>query len=320
MLGAQQGGKAMDGAQDIRRAEAGAAAQPVAGAGTAAGGTADAAAGPVAVERPDVQRLPVVLASPHSGSAYPPDFVAAARIDARALRRSEDAHVDALFAGVVPHGVPLVKALFPRAFVDPNREAFELDPAMFADRLPGYVNSRSPRVAAGLGTIPRIVAQGVEIYAGKLSFAEALDRIERHYQPYHAALAALVEETRQAFGRAILVDAHSMPSHGAPRGADGRSVDIVLGDRHGAACDAAVTETAQAWLMAHGYTVARNAPYAGGFTTRHYGRPRQGIHALQIEINRALYMNEATLERRPAFAALAADMAALVAAIGGIDP
>jgi N-formylglutamate amidohydrolase len=279
----------------------------------------------VAVARPGRHALPVVVASPHSGHDYPADFIAAARLDPMALRRSEDAHVDALFAGVGALGVPLIKALFPRAYLDPNREAFELDPEMFVDRLPGYVNTRSPRVAAGLGTIPKVVAQGAEIYRGKLYFADALERIERLYSPYHAALRALVDETRAAFGHVVLLDAHSMPSAGSYRGARtgearaGGAIDIVLGDRHGAACAASVTETAQSWLRGRGYVVACNTPYAGGFTTRHYGRPRQGVHALQIELNRALYMDETTMTPLAGFAALAADMTQLVAALGAID-
>lgn len=275
----------------------------------------------VAIARPSRHALPIVVASPHSGHDYPAEFVAAARLDPLALRRSEDAHVDALFAGVGALGVPLVKALFPRAYLDPNREAFELDPDMFADRLPGYVNTRSPRVAAGLGTIPKVVAQGAEIYRGKLHFADALDRIERLYGPYHAALRALVDETRATFGHAVLLDAHSMPSAGSVRG-EARSstaIDIVLGDRHGAACAPVVTEAAQSWLRGRGYVVACNTPYAGGFTTRHYGRPRQGVHALQIELNRALYMDEPTMTPLAGFAALAADMTQLVAALGAID-
>jgi N-formylglutamate amidohydrolase len=279
----------------------------------------------VVIARPGRHALPVVVASPHSGHDYPADFIASARLDPLALRRSEDAHVDALFAGVGALGVPLIKALFPRAYLDPNREAFELDPEMFVDRLPGYVNTRSPRVAAGLGTIPKVVAQGAEIYRGKLYFADALERIERLYSPYHAALKALVDETRTAFGHAILLDAHSMPSAGSFRGGragearTGSAIDIVLGDRHGAACAGAVTETAQAWLRGRGYVVACNTPYAGGFTTRHYGRPRQGVHALQIELNRALYMDESTMTPLAGFSTLAGDMTKLVAALGAVD-
>ncbi len=270
---------------------------------------------------PDVQRLPVVLASPHSGRVYPDDFIAASRLDPLTLRRSEDGYVDEIFGRAPLHGAPLLKALFPRAFLDPNREAFELDPDMFADDLPAYVNTRSPRVIAGLGTIARIVGQGQTIYRGKLSFGEALRRINRLYHPYHRALAHLIDATRRRFGHCILLDCHSMPSAGDAAG-DGCSMactDFVLGDCYGSACDGAVVATAEAWLAGRGFSVARNAPYAGGYTTRHYGRPRAGVHALQIEINRGLYMDERSFSRKPFLATLAKEMPLLVEALGHVD-
>jgi N-formylglutamate amidohydrolase len=274
----------------------------------------------VAIALPADRRLPVVVASPHSGRDYPSAFLAAAKLDPHTLRRSEDGFVDEIFGQVPERGVPLLQALFPRAFLDVNREAYELDPDMFADALPGWVNTRSPRVVAGLGTIARIVAQGKDIYRGKLRFAEAVERVERYYTPYHTALRRLVDETRAEFGRAILLDAHSMPSQGASRTPGGHAVDIVLGDCYGSACAGAVTETAEQWLTGRGYAVTRNTPYAGGFTTRHYGRPRAGIHALQIELNRALYMEEATLLPTRDLARLTADMTDFVAALGAIEP
>ncbi len=290
------------------------------------------------VLRPAVQTLPLVLASPHSGRDYPADFVARARLDPRQLRRSEDAFVDELFAASVQLGVPLLRARFPRAFVDPNREPFELDPAMFVDRLPDYANTRSPRVAAGLGTIARVVANGAEIYREKLTVAEALQRIRTFYWPYHKALKELVDDTLARFGVCLLLDCHSMPSGGAgaaagddmagelttlptdaTRGGDPRRVDVVLGDCHGTACSPAVVERATGVLQGLGYRVARNQPYSGGFVTRHYGRPDEGLHALQIEINRALYMHEGTFGRAGGFETLVADMARLVAALGQIE-
>ncbi|MGK9234046.1 N-formylglutamate amidohydrolase [Inquilinus limosus] len=274
----------------------------------------------VAIALPPGRRLPVVVASPHSGREYPPSFLAAARLDPHTLRRSEDGFVDEIFGRVPERGVPLLRALFPRAFLDVNREAYELDPEMFDDALPGWVNTRSPRVVAGLGTIARIVAQGKDIYRGKLRFAEAVERVERYYTPYHAALRRLVDETRAAFGHAILIDAHSMPSQGASRTPGGRAVDVVLGDCYGSSCAATVTEAAEQWLAGRGYVVTRNTPYAGGFTTRHYGRPRAGIHALQIELNRALYMDEATLSPSRSLERLTADMTDFVAALGAIGP
>ncbi|HEX5320310.1 MAG TPA: N-formylglutamate amidohydrolase [Stellaceae bacterium] len=261
--------------------------------------------------------LPLVLASPHSGNRYPPAFVAASRLDPLTLRRSEDSFVDEIFAAAPVLGVPLIAASFPRAYLDVNREPYELDPAMFADSLPSYVNARSPRVRMGLGTIARVVASGEEIYAGKLLFAEAERRIDALYQPYHTALRRLVEATQAQFGGCLLIDCHSMPSAaGAVDGRDG--ADIVLGDCHGAACGERIVEAARHFLAERGFAVALNAPYAGGFTTGHYGHPRRGRHALQIEINRALYMDERNYRRKPAFDRLALEMAGLIETLGGV--
>ncbi|MEX0760250.1 MAG: N-formylglutamate amidohydrolase [Tistlia sp.] len=272
------------------------------------------------VRRPAEQRLALVVASPHSGNNYPAEFVSASRLDPLALRRSEDCFVDEIFGAAPDLGVPLLRALFPRAFVDPNREPFELDPAMFADRLPDYANTRSPRVAAGLGTIARVVANGADIYRDKLEFSQALKRIQDCYWPYHASLRELVEQTRSRFGRCLLLDCHSMPSSGGPleRDAGGLRFDIVLGDCHGTTCSTAISEAAAGFLSRHGYRVSRNKPYSGGFVTRHYGRPEEGLHALQIEINRALYMDEERIARGPGLASLTADMAALLEALGEV--
>lgn len=276
---------------------------------------------PYEVLAPERQTLPLVFASPHSGDRYPSDFVAASRLDALALRRSEDSFVDELFEAAPRHGAPLIRALFPRAFVDANREPYELDPGMFDDELPAYANTRSPRVAAGLGTIARVVANGADIYRGKLSFAEALHRLHRCYWPYHSALGDLIQRTRAAFGYCVLVDCHSMPSVGGPMDNDAghRRVDFVLGDCHGTSCARAVIEVAERALMACGYHVARNTPYSGGYVTRHYGRPVERVHGLQIEINRALYMDEARIARTPAMAKLIDDLARVIAALGGIE-
>ena len=276
--------------------------------------------GVVVVARPARQTLPVVFASPHSGADYPAAFVAASRLDRATLRKSEDSFVDELFAAAPAHGAPLIKALFPRAYVDPNREPFELDPQMFVEALPAYVNAHSPRVAAGLGTIARVVATGAEIYRDKLSFAEAAGRIDALYRPYHRALRALVEATRQAFGRCLLIDCHSMPSVGGPMDLDsGKSrVDFVLGDCFGVSCDPAITAHVEAALAAGGRTVTRNTPYSGGYTTVHYGRPADGVHALQIEINRALYMDEDRYERLARMGALTGCLEALIASLPGL--
>lgn len=271
------------------------------------------------VYRPPVQTLPLVLASPHSGRDYRPDFLARSRLDAHSLRRSEDCFVDEIFAPAVALGVPMLAALFPRAYLDPNREPFELDPGMFDGPLPSYVNSRSARVAAGLGTVPRLVAGGEEIYAGRLSFAEAVQRVERCYYPYHAALRALVEATRKQFGYCILLDCHSMPSIGLPpEMADCGALDVVLGDCFGSACAAVTMMAAEECLTGLGYVVGRNTPYAGGYTTRHYGRPAGGVHALQIELNRALYMDELALQRQTYLDVLARHMGELVSRLAAV--
>jgi N-formylglutamate amidohydrolase len=270
----------------------------------------------------DRQTSPLVLASPHSGTHYPADLLAASRLDPLSLRRSEDSYVDEIFGAAPGLGTPLLKAHFARAYLDPNREPFELDPAMFEDALPDFVNRHSPRVRVGLGTIARVVASGEEIYARKLRFAEAAQRIERLYRPYHRALAQLVEATRNRFGYYLLLDCHSMPSTTLPpRAGLGRGrVDIVLGDCHGTSCDPIVADTAQRVLMDKGYAVVRNAPYAGGFTTTHYGKPGEGGHCLQIEIGRGLYMDERSYERKAFFAQLARDMRDLTLALSGIEP
>ncbi len=251
------------------------------------------AAPPILLDRPEHQAAPIILASPHSGRDYPPDFIASARLDPLTLRRSEDCFVDELFAGGPAQGVPLLAATFPRAFCDANREKWELDPDMFEEALPSWVNSGSPRVGAGLGTLARVVASGEAIYRRKLRFADAETRIRTCWQPYHDALVGLIAETRRRFGACLLIDCHSMPGAGAR----GKGPDFVLGDAHGTTCAAAVTRLAEATLASMGYAVRRNDPYAGGYVTRHYGRPREGVHALQIEIARGLYMDEARIEK-----------------------
>jgi N-formylglutamate amidohydrolase len=269
---------------------------------------------PFLVAAPRAETAPVVFASPHSGDVYPAEFVTRTRLDALSLRRSEDAFIDTLFEAAPGLGMPLIKARFPRAYVDANRGPWELDPGMFADRLPPYVDQSSPRAAAGLGTIARIVSDGAEIYRDKLRFAEAKRRIETLYMPYHARLSDLLDDAHARWTRCLLVDCHSMPS-GAPPGIAVGRPDFVLGDCHGSSCMAAITDLAERTLRTLGYAVARNDPYAGGFTTRHHGRPAQGRHALQIEINRGLYMDEARLEPRPYFATLAVHMTRLIAVL-----
>ncbi|HZL60317.1 MAG TPA: N-formylglutamate amidohydrolase [Stellaceae bacterium] len=274
---------------------------------------------PVEVLADGGQAVPLVLASPHSGKDYTAEFLASSRLDPLTLRRSEDSYVDEIFGAAPERGAPLLRACFPRAFVDANREPFELDPAMFEDLLPNFVNSHSPRVRVGLGTIARVVASGEEIYARKLRFSEAAQRIERLYRPYHRTLKQLLAATQEKFGFVLLLDCHSMPSASGDKGGRERA-DFVLGDCHGTACHPVVTETVQQALAHRGYSVALNAPYAGGFTTAHYGKPAAGSHCLQIEINRSLYMDERSFERKPLLVRLIEDMGEVVAALSTVEP
>lgn len=282
--------------------------------------TLAAPASPVDVLEPARLSVPLVFASPHSGSFYPPDFVAASPLDLATLRRSEDCYVDELFGDAPRVGAPLLRALYPRAYLDVNREPYELDPEMFSEPLPAFANTTSVRVGAGLGTIPRIVATRREIYRTRLHFDDAERRIGAVYRPYHQTLAGLIARAHERFGFCILIDCHSMPSAGLPVNAIGepRTVDIVLGDRTGLSCARLITEAADAFLTRRHYRVTRNNPYAGGFTTQHYGDPASGTHVLQLEVNRSLYMDEGTLERRPRFAALKADASALIAELAAV--
>lgn len=276
---------------------------------------------PLRVARPPLQTAPVIFASPHSGRRYGADFLAAARLDPHNLRRSEDSFVDELFAAAPEHGAPLLSATFPRAYCDVNREAWELDPAMFVDPLPPWVNTTSARVSAGLGTIARVVASGDTIYRAKLTFAEAERRVEMCWRPFHETLVALLAGTYALHGFCLLIDCHSMPSQNATQGSGYRNgvftPDFVLGDAHGTSCSPRITRFVERALTEMGYSVRRNDPYAGGYITRHYGRPRERVHALQIEIARSLYMDEARIERLPEFLAVQRDLTTLVEAVVG---
>jgi N-formylglutamate amidohydrolase len=263
--------------------------------------------------RAEALQSPVIFASPHSGRLYPARLLAASALSPAAIRRSEDCLVDALIACAPDFGFTLMTARYARAYIDLNREAYELDPAMFEDELPTFAQGKTARVAAGLGAIARIVSEGQEIYARKLSFAEAEARIHSVYRPYHAALSALLAEARAAFGAAILVDWHSMPS-AAARPARGRRVpDFVLGDRFGASCASSLSSLVARELKDMGYEVARNTPYAGGYTTEFYGDPAKRAHVLQIEINRGLYLDEGALEPNAGFPKLSRNLESLCA-------
>jgi N-formylglutamate amidohydrolase len=282
--------------------------------GALAAARADLAAGddaepPFVLIEPFRRTTPLIFASPHSGRRYPRDLVASARVGMGSLRRSEDAFVDELFAGAAAHGAPILAAAVARAYVDLNRDPSELDPEMFSE--PPVAAMHSARVQAGLGAIPRIAGDGQEIYWRKLPGAEAERRLATVYRPYHAMLAALVGEARAEFGCAVVVDCHSMPS--TARGP--QQPDIVLGDRFGAACHPSITALAEATLRRMGYRVSRNAPFAGGHTTQTWGRPFHKTHALQVELNRSLYLDERTMERSPGFRRVRDDMAKLAAVL-----
>ncbi|MEA2903889.1 MAG: hypothetical protein QOI12_1276 [Alphaproteobacteria bacterium] len=272
---------------------------------------------PFEILEPTEWRSPVIFNSPHSGSVYPREFLSASRLDIATLRRSEDSFVDELILGVVGRGHPLMRAHFPRCYVDVNREPYELDPRMFDGRLPSFANTRSMRVAGGLGTVARVVGDSQEIYGQRIPVEDAIRRIEGLYKPYHRALRRLFTRVHRDFGTAVLIDCHSMPSTAGAKDERPRA-DIVLGDRYGTSCVAVVAETIDETLRGLGYAVSRNKPYAGGFITEHYGNPAVGLHAIQLEINRALYMDERRFERSAAFPSLAADLEKLADCLANI--
>ena len=269
---------------------------------------------PFSVARPRELKVPLVFNSPHSGRIYPSTFLAASQLDAHTLRRSEDAFVEELFGFVTDLGAPLLHAHFPRAYLDVNREPYELDPVLFRDGLPHYANTQSVRVVGGLGTIARIVSESDEIYREPLSVEAALQRINRLYTPYHETLASLLLEAKREFGLAVLIDCHSMPSSPVADKGAGRP-DFVLGDRFGTSCSGELTRLAAMSLEALGYAVALNKPYAGGYITEHYGRPHKAQHVLQIEINRSLYMNETSFEKSAGFDRLRASLETMLRAL-----
>lgn len=268
------------------------------------------------VVEPEQLAAPLLFNSPHSGIVYPLAFLEQVRLDLPTLRRSEDCFVDELFQGVTRFGMGFMRAHFPRCYLDVNREPYELDPRMFEGRLPAYANTRSLRVSGGLGTIARIVGEAQEIYARRLSVEEAMTRIEAYYKPYHRTLRRQLVQMQRSFGVAVLVDCHSMPSGGG-RG-ERRSVDMVIGDRYGTSCAAAIPDRLEFELRRRGYSVVRNKPYAGGFITEHYGNPASGMHAVQIEINRALYMDERTYQRSESFKIVQQDLTEIARSLASI--
>ncbi|MDG1886790.1 MAG: N-formylglutamate amidohydrolase [Alphaproteobacteria bacterium] len=255
----------------------------------------------IVVRSPQKKILPLIVSSPHSGRNYPPDFVAASALTPLRLRSSEDSFVEDIFSYAPDLGASLIQALFPRVFVDVNRQPYELDPTMFSDPLPHYVTTQNSRISAGLGTIARVVSNGERVYKNKLTFQEAEERINHFYRPYHDALQTLINNTKDEFGYCILLDCHSMPSgrigtNNPSQSKPSRLAEIVLGDCHGTSCHPHIMKSSNEFLTGCGFSVRRNIPYAGGFITRNYGKPKEGVHALQIELNRALYMDEQYIE------------------------
>jgi N-formylglutamate amidohydrolase len=269
---------------------------------------------PIRVTLPVATRSALVLSSPHSGDIYPASFRGLSQLDALSLRRSEDAFIHDLYRAGPSLGAPLLEALFPRAYCDPNRAAYELDPGMFDAPLPAHVQTESSKIGAGLGTIARVVAGGMEIYKGKIPFAEAERRVETCWRPYHDALDALLAEAKAHHGVALLLDCHSMPSVGGNNMPDAgqRRADMVLGDFHGVSCAGRLVDRVEDYLKSCGFGVARNKPYAGGYITQHYARRDLGIHTLQLEINRDLYMDEAKIVKSVGFDRVQKAMTGLV--------
>ena len=250
------------------------------------------------LRRSDHVRAPVIFASPHSGTLYPDRMVEQLSVPLSDVQRTEDAFVDELYTDAIRQGAILLSANYARAYVDLNRDARELDHDMFEDGLPRTAGMPSARVKAGLGCLPRVGASGRNIYTDRLSKSEGVHRLETVYDRYHGALQSEIEDLKTDWSDVFIIDCHSMPSR-----QPGRSSlpDIVLGDRFGSSCSAPLTSLAERHFRREGLSVTRNAPYAGGYTTRRYGRPRRGVHVLQIEINRGLYMNELDVEKSSGF-------------------
>lgn len=258
-----------------------------------------------------------VFSSPHSGRDYPERFIAASVLDSRSLRSSEDAYVDQLFSGCLAHGSPMLAASAPRAFVDLNRGADELDPAIVQG---ARVSGLNPRVASGLGVIPRVVSEGRAIRSGKISMQEARSRLDGFYHPYHEQLRDLLDTARRAFGEVLLLDCHSMPHEALIQSAGlfGRTPDIVIGDRFGSSCGPDFVARLEGFFRDEGFRTARNAPFAGAHITQHYGRPSSDQHVIQIEVDRGLYLDEKRVEPSADFDAVRRRLNRVVARICGM--
>jgi N-formylglutamate deformylase len=274
---------------------------------------------PFQLMEPDRLTASAVFNSPHSGRDYPADLIRRSRLTPLGLRASEDVLVDALFAAAPEHGAPLLAATAPRAWLDLNRAPTELDPALIRGVRPQGLNQR---IAAGLGVVPRVVAEGAQIYRGKIDLEEAEARIRTVHEPYHAMLESLLARARDVFGIAVLFDCHSMPSEAlraVPR-VQTRCPEIVLGDRFGAAASRGLVAITQGAFEKAGFVVARNTPFSGGYITQRYGRPSRGVHAIQIEIVRSLYLDQARLEPLPVFDEIRERLAQVIGELARITP
>ena len=258
---------------------------------------------PFEITSPIKQKIPFVYSSPHSGKLYPPKFLKASRLELESLRGSEDCYVDELFSEAPNAGAPLIKAVFPRVFIDANREPYEFDPSMFLEPLPDFVTTSSSKISAGLGTIAKVVSYGEKIYSEKLHLSDALNRVNNYYLPYHDSLEQLINLTKKRFGCCALIDCHSMPSNRIGNGNRNNKspADIVLGDNHGRSASTVLVDEIKGFFISEGLSVKINDPYPGGYTTRNYGKPKNGVQAIQIEINRALYMDEKSIKKNEGF-------------------
>ncbi len=269
--------------------------------------------GLIALERPDPQSLPLVVTVPHAGRDYGMRFTSSVRLSEIERRGTEDCFADAFAARAPSLGAPLLKALFPRVWLDVNRDERELDPLLIKDNLPPDSLPATASVKAGLGVVPRLMTGGRAIHSSLLPMAEIEQRLALGWRPFHATLQSLIAETRKTFGFCLLIDCHSMPTS-----REAEPPDIVLGDNFGKACDARLTSEAERFFKDQGFRLAINKPYAGGYITRHYGQPENHVHALQIEISRSLYMNERRFEILQGLGDMTRCMGRLFTRLGGL--
>ena len=262
---------------------------------------------PAVIKRAEEWKSGIIFASAHSGSIYPDAFIERTDLAIKQLRRNEDAFITNLFSPAPDLGAPLIEANFPRCFVDVNRASNELPSFWQTD---GKIISS--RAEIGMGVVPTMLSETINIYSEPLSLTAAKIRIKDLYHPYHDALLGLIDEALSLFGKVLLIDCHSMPGFNSM---GSRRSDIILGDRFGKSCSSEIVMLIEKLFQDLGYSVSRNYPYAGGFVTKHYGKPYESANALQIEINRDLYLNPITLDKKPGFTALAKNISIIINSI-----